>query len=123
MTINARSATAPTDAAGTHVSQTRRTADSRSVTPLMRRVVLLISALALALTSTAAYAATAPNDTFWAQQWGPQQVRADVGIVHFALVRGHADRAAIRSEALADELAEIQLTDSGHAGGARITQV
>ena len=42
----------------------------------MRRVVLLLSALALALTSTPAFAATAPNDALWGQQWGPQQVRA-----------------------------------------------
>ena len=43
----------------------------------MRRVVLLISALALALAyAPAASAATAPNDAFWAEQWGPQQVHA-----------------------------------------------
>ncbi len=42
---------------------------------------------------------------------------------HFALVGGHADRAAIRSKALADELAEIQFTDVGHARGARIAEV
>ena len=41
----------------------------------------------------------------------------------FALVGGHADRAAIRSKALADELAEIQFADVGHARGARIAEV
>jgi subtilisin family serine protease len=43
----------------------------------MRRLVLLLSALALALAyAPAASAATEPNDALWGQQWGPQQVRA-----------------------------------------------
>ena len=43
----------------------------------MRRLVLLLSALALALVNApAASAAAAPNDALWAEQWGPQQVRA-----------------------------------------------
>ena len=79
MTNNApASALALTTAAGVPCAADRRSADlpTRSVTPRMRRVVLLLSALALALTSTAAYAATAPNDALWSKQWGPQQVRA-----------------------------------------------
>ena len=43
----------------------------------MRRFLLLVSVLALALAyAPAASAATAPNDTYWGQQWGPQQVHA-----------------------------------------------
>ena len=44
----------------------------------MRRVVLLLSVVALfALAlAPAATAATAPNDTLWGEQWGPQQVHA-----------------------------------------------
>ena len=43
----------------------------------MRRFLLLVSVLALALAyAPTASAATAPNDTYWGQQWGPQQVRA-----------------------------------------------
>ena len=44
----------------------------------MRRVLLLISALALAvsLAPAAGAATTAPNDALWGEQWGPQQVHA-----------------------------------------------
>ena len=43
----------------------------------MRRLVLLLSVLALAVTfAPAASAATAPSDALWAKQWGPQQVHA-----------------------------------------------
>ena len=43
----------------------------------MRRVVLLLSALALVISlAPAASATTAPNDALWGEQWGPQQVHA-----------------------------------------------
>jgi subtilisin family serine protease len=46
-------------------------------TPLLRRLLATAGAAALALATTAAVTAP-PDDPLWSEQWGPQQVRADL---------------------------------------------
>lgn len=46
-------------------------------TPSMPRTPLVLLALSLALMLVPAAHAAAPDDTYWALQWGPQQIRAD----------------------------------------------
>jgi serine protease len=77
MTINARRDDVAADPVGPHFPQTADLPLTQERDPRMRRALLLIAALALAVTSAPAFAATtAPNDPLWGQQWGPQQVRA-----------------------------------------------